>query len=256
MEAALPEPRFAGRTAVVTGAARGIGAATATRLASEGARVLLVDLLDEVHATARAIGQTGLTLDLRAPDAPAAVLAALDETGIATLDILVNNAGIGGSKPLEDSDDALLTRLIDVNLRAVMSLTRELLPRLRQPGGRIVNLSSIFGLTGYPGTVAYAVAKAGIAQFTRQQAGEQGPKGITVNAIAPGVVVTEMTREHLKNPRYLQLQVGAIPLERVSAPEEQAAVIAFLASDDAGYISGAVIPVDGGFTAARHNRID
>ena len=256
MEAALPEPRFAGKTALVTGAARGIGAATAARLAAEGARVLLVDLLDEVHATASAIGQTGLTLDLGAADAPATALAALDRAGIATLDILVNNAGIGGSKSLAESDDALLSRLIDINLRAVMSLTRELLPRLRQPGGRIVNVSSIFGLTGYPGTVGYAVAKAGIAQFTRQQAGEQGPKGITVNAIAPGVVVTEMTRERLKDPRYQKLQVAPIPLERVSTPEEQAAVIAFLASDEAGYVSGAVIPVDGGYTAARHNRAD
>ncbi|MER8441102.1 SDR family oxidoreductase [Mesorhizobium sp. M1312] len=248
----MPELRFSGKSVVVTGAARGIGAATAARLASEGAWVLLVDLLDTVHDTAAALGQTALTCDLALPDASANVSAAPDAAEIGTLDVLVNNAGIGGSKSLADSDDALLLRLIDVNLRAVISLTREVVPRMRQPGGRIINVSSIFGLTGYPGTVGYAVAKAGIAQFTRQQAGEQGPKGITVNAVAPGVVVTDMTREGLHEPRYQRLMVSAIPLERVSLPEQQAAVIAFLASDDASYVSGVVIPVDGGFMAARH----
>lgn len=255
MEAALPD-RFAGKTALVTGAARGIGAATAERLAAEGARVLLVDLLPEVAQTAAALGQLSLAVDLAGPDAPARVLAALRAVDMLPLDILVNNAGIGGSKPLAESDDALLFRLIDVNLRAVISLTRDLVPHLRQPGGRIVNLSSIFGLTGYPGTVGYAVAKAGIAQFTRQQAGELGPRGITVNAIAPGVVVTPMTETRLKDPVYQRLQVEPIPLERVSQPHEQAAVIAFLASDDAAYVSGAVIPVDGGYTAARHSRAE
>lgn len=255
MGAALSEPvqqRFAGRSALVTGAARGIGAATAARLAAEGARVVLVDLLDEVHATAAALGQVALCCDLAAPDAPARVLATLEAAGIATLDVLVNNAGVGGSKPLADSDDALIHRILDINLRAVLSLTRSLIPRMRQPGGKIVNVSSIFGLTGYAGTTAYAVSKAGIAQFTRQQAAELGPKGINVNAIAPGVVETEMTRGHLQNPHYVKVQVGPIPLQRVSQPEEQASVIAFLASDEASFVHGTVIPVDGGYLAARY----
>lgn len=246
--------RFSGKTAVVTGAARGIGQATAERLTREGARVLFVDLLPDVSDIAGALGQPSLAVDLAAPDAPAKVLAALRAADMLPLDILVNNAGIGGSKTLEDSDDSLLFRLIDVNLRAVISLSRDLVPQMRAPGGRIVNLSSVFGLVGYPGTVGYAVAKAGIAHFTRQQAGELGPRGITVNAIAPGVVVTAMTETRLKDPTYQRLQVAPIPLERVSQPQEQAAVIAFLASDEAGYVSGAVIPVDGGYTAARHSR--
>ena len=236
----------------MTGAARGIGAATAARLAAEGARVLLVDLLDQVQETAAALGQIGLVCDLAAADAPQQILDKLDAEGFAVLDVLVNNAGIGGSKRLEDSDDALLARILDVNLRAVLSLTRALTPRLRQPGGKIVNLSSIFGLTGYAGTTAYAVAKAGIAQFTRQQAAELGPKGINVNAIAPGVVETEMTRGHLQNPHYVKVQVGPIPLQRVSQPQEQASVIAFLASDDASFVHGTVIPVDGGYLATRY----
>lgn len=250
--AAVLSDRFRGKTAVVTGAARGIGASTAARLASEGARVLLVDLLEQVHDTAAELGQVGLVVDLSAADAGAKILCELDAAGVGAIDILVNNAGIGGSKRLEDSDDALLHRILDVNLRAVVSLTRDLAPRLAAPGGKVVNVSSIFGLTGYAGTTAYAVAKAGIAQFTRQQAAELGPKGINVNAIAPGVVETEMTKTHLQNPHYVKVQVGPIPLQRVSQPEEQASVIAFLASDDASFVHGTVIPVDGGYLAARY----
>lgn len=248
----MPKPRFAGRTAVVTGAARGIGAATALRLSQDGARVLLVDQLDQVEETANAMGQSGLILDLAEPGASASVLAQLDGMDVGPLDILVNNAGIGGSRPLLDSDDAHLLQLIEVNLRAVISLTRDLSPRLRRPGGRVVNVSSIFGMIGNAGTIGYGVAKAGIAQFSRQLATELGPTGITVNAIAPGVVATEMTQEHLKSSRYRQLQVAPIPLGRISQPHEQAAVIAFLASDEASFVSGAVLPVDGGFLATRH----
>ncbi|WP_370303365.1 SDR family NAD(P)-dependent oxidoreductase [Pseudooceanicola sp.] len=193
-----------------------------------------------------------MILDLAEPGASASVLAQLDGMDVGPLDILVNNAGIGGSRPLLDSDDAHLLRLIEVNLRAVISLTRDLSPRLRRPGGRVVNVSSIFGMIGNAGTIGYGVAKAGIAQFSRQLATELGPTGITVNAIAPGVVATEMTQEHLKSSRYRQLQVAPIPLGRISQPHEQAAVIAFLASDEASFVSGAVLPVDGGFLATRH----
>jgi NAD(P)-dependent dehydrogenase (short-subunit alcohol dehydrogenase family) len=246
--------RFAGKVAIVTGAARGIGAATARRLAGEGARVVLADREPVVAETAHGIG-TPLELDVTAAEAGERLArTALDAYG--RIDILVNNAGIGGSKPLMESDDALLQRLIDTNLTAVMRVTRAIVPHLTRPGGRIVNVSSIFGLVGYPGTAAYAVSKAGIAQFTRQLAGELAPDGILVNAVAPGVVETAMTAQHLQNPRYLKLQVAPTPVGRVSQPEEQAAVIAFLASDDASFVCGTVIPVDGGYLAARHTPPD
>jgi len=243
--------RFKGKSVIVTGAARGIGAATARRFADEGAAVLLVDQLPEVLDMARSIGGHGLVLDIAAKDAGEKIVeTALENSG--HIDVLINNAGIGGSKRLQDSDDALLSRIIEVNLISMMRITRAVLPLLPRPGGSIVNLSSIFGLVGYPGTAAYAVAKAAVAQFTRQLTSEVAQEGIRVNAIAPGVVVTPMTAGHLQNPSYVKLMVDATPMGRVCQPEEQASVIAFLASDDASFICGVTIPVDGGYLAARY----
>jgi 3-oxoacyl-[acyl-carrier protein] reductase len=253
MVASLPERpgRFAGRAAIVTGAARGIGAATARRLAAEGARVLLADIDQAVAATAASCGGTPLLCDVATPGA-GLVLAEAARTAFGRIDILVNNAGIGGSRPLAESDDALIDRFIDTNLKAVLRVTRDVLPHLPRPGGRIVNIASVFGEAGHPGTTAYAVAKAGVAHFTRELAGELGPEGILVNAVAPGVIETAMTEGHRRNPYYLRAVLAPTPLRRAGAPEEVAAVIAFLASDDASYVSGTVVAVDGGWLAARH----
>jgi NAD(P)-dependent dehydrogenase (short-subunit alcohol dehydrogenase family) len=243
--------RFQGKSVIVTGAARGIGAATAQRFAEEGASVLLVDLLPEVLETAKAVGGQGLVLDVTAADAGDQIVAAARQA-FGRIDVLVNNAGIGGSKRLEDSDDALLARIVDTNLGSMMRITRTVLPHLPRPGGSIVNVSSIFGLVGYPGTTAYAVAKAGVAQFTQQLTSEVAHQGVRVNAIAPGVVVTPMTENHLKNPNYVRLMVDSTPMARVCQPSEQAAAIAFLASDDASFVCGVTLPVDGGYLAARY----
>ena len=193
----MPDPdRFKGKVAIVTGAADGIGAATAARFAAEGAQVLLADRSAAVAGRAAAIGAVAHQLDVTATGAGEALAqAALDAFG--RIDILVNNAGIGGSKRLADSDDALIDRFIDTNLKAVLRITRGVLPHLTRPGGRIVNTSSTLGLAGWPGTTAYAVAKAGVAQFTRQLAGEVGPDGILVNAVAPGVIETQMTENQI-----------------------------------------------------------
>lgn len=244
--------RFAGQAAIVTGAARGIGAATAARLAQEGAAVLLVDREEEVVARAASLGAAALRLDLTEPDAGDRVVAET-RARFGRLDILVNNAGISGSRPLADCDDALLDRIIGTNLTAVLKMTRAALPHLTRPGGRIVNVASVFGIAGYPGSTPYAVAKAGVAQLTRQLAADLAPEGILVNAVAPGLIETAMTRDRLSHDAdYRNAILHPTPQRRAGQPEEVAAAIAFLASADASFISGEVIAVDGGWLTGRH----
>ena len=233
--------RFDGKLAIVTGAARGIGAAIAHRLSAEGAEVIRVDR-----------EPCDVVCDVGTPEAARTLEALVRDRG-RPLDFLINNAGIGGARPLAETEEADWQRFLDINLTSVYRLSRSLLPHLRRPGGRIVNLSSVFGLTAFPGSVAYSVSKAGVAQLTRQIAAELAPDGILVNAIAPGVIETPMTANRIANDTwYRKVMCDATPLGRVGQPDDIAGVVAFLCSDDAGFMVGQTLVVDGGWLESKY----
>jgi len=248
--------RLDGRVALVTGAARGIGAATATRLAAEGASVALADL-DEAQAqqTAQQIDASGeRTLGIGANVADGEqVQRMVDRTleRFGRLDILVNNAGITRDNLLFKMSDEDWDAVIAVHLRGAFLCARAAQkPMVEQKYGRIISLSSVSAL-GNRGQVNYSTAKAGLQGLTRTLAIELGPFGITANAVAPGFIDTEMTRATAQRlgltPEQAQSAASArIAVRRVGQPSEVASVIAFLASDDASYVSGQIIYVNGG----------
>jgi 3-oxoacyl-[acyl-carrier protein] reductase len=239
-----------GRVALVTGAARGIGAATALALAEAGARVALVDRDgDGVERTADAIGRAGsdaLAITADVTDAPAierAVDAVVAEWG--RLDVLVNNAGIVRDATLGKIADDDWAATLDVNLRGTMIGTRAALRPMRAAGaGRILSATSVVARMGNYGQTAYAASKAGIIGMTRAWARELGPLGITANAVAPGFIDTEMARGVPE--KVLTALVQRTAARRLGRPEEVASVYVFLASDLASFINGAVVGVDGG----------
>ena len=248
--------RFAGKAALITGAGRGIGAAVAIRLAVEGGAVAVLDLREEdtartvaaiVEAGGKAIGIGADVAD--AGQVAAAVQRTVDELG--RLDILVNNAGVLRDnllfKMTEDDWDTVL----GVHLKGAFLCSREAQKHMvAQKYGRIVNLSSTSAL-GNRGQANYSAAKAGLQGFTRTLAIELGPLGITVNAIAPGFIVTAMTdatarRLGMEPEQLREAAAQAIPVRRVGVPADIAAVAAFLCSDDASFVNGQTIYVDGG----------
>jgi 3-oxoacyl-[acyl-carrier protein] reductase len=248
--------RLDGRVALVTGAARGIGAATAQRLAEEGARVALADLdlagCEQLAGQIAAAGGEALALACDVADG-AAVQQTVEKTveRFGQLDILVNNAGIVRDNLLFKMSDEDWDRVLGVHLRGAFLCARAaqtvMVPRKY---GRIVSLSSTSAL-GNRGQANYSAAKAGLQGLTRTLAIELGPFGITVNAVAPGFIDTEMTRATAARMGVTPetFQAGAaqqIPLRRVGQPSEVASVIAFLASEDASYVSGQIIYVAGG----------
>ena len=239
-----------GRVALVTGAARGIGAATALALAEAGARVALLDRDGEgIERTADAIGRAGsdaLAIPADVTDVPAmerAVDTVVAEWG--RLDVLVNNAGIVRDATLGKVSDDDWAATLDVNLRGTMIGTRAALRPMRAAGaGRILSATSVVARMGNYGQTAYAASKAGIIGMTRTWARELGPLGITANAVAPGFIDTDMARGVPE--KVLSGLLKRTPAGRLGRPEEVAAVYVFLASDLASFINGAVVGVDGG----------
>ena len=231
-----------GRRAVVTGAASGMGAAAAARLIAEGAEVLGVDRVGE-----SIVGTHTLIADLGNVDAIAAIAGAAQSL-LGGCDILINNAGVCPNGPFTEMTEEAWSSALSINVTAVMKLTRALVPMLAASGrGRVVNVGSIMSRYGDAGLVAYTTSKHAVLGLTRALAMELGPQGITVNCVQPGAIATGMTRDLFEGtPGAKDYYAGRSALGRIGQPEDVADVMVFLATDDARFITGQGIMVDGG----------
>jgi 3-oxoacyl-[acyl-carrier protein] reductase len=242
--------RFSGKVALITGGARGIGRATAEAFAAEGARVIVADVAAEAaEATARALGggAVGLAVDVGDPaSVKQMVAAALSRTE--RIDVLINNAGITRDASLLKMSDEAWDAVIGVNLSGTFYMTREVAAHMVARGsGAIVNASSVVGVYGNFGQTNYVATKSGVIGMTRVWARELGRKGVRVNAIAPGFIATDMTAKMPED--VLDGMKKKTPLGRLGAPEDVAKAYLFLASDEASFINGQVLGVDGGLVA-------
>ena len=244
--------RLNNKVAVITGAAQGIGLATALKFAQEGAHVVICDIkqasVDAAVDAANALGvrAQGFVVDVTQRDMVDAVVAdTLAEFG--AIDILVNNAGITQDARLQKMTLEQFDRVIDVNLRGVFHCTQAVADAMVAKGsGVILNASSVVGIYGNFGQTNYAASKFGVIGFTKTWARELGPKGIRVNAVAPGFIATPILDTIPE--KILASMKSQVPLARLGSPEEVANVYAFLASDEASYVNGAVLEVSGGMT--------
>ena len=237
-----------GEIALVTGASRGIGKAIAQKLAQLGARVVGTATTDSgaasINAFLEPVGGRGLRLDVTDADSVSSVVKQTgDEFG--AVSILVNNAGITRDNLLMVMKDAQWEDTINTNLTSVYRMTKAVLRgMMKARKGRIINIASVVGLTGNPGQTNYSAAKAGMLGFTKSLAREIGSRNVTVNAVAPGFIDTDMTRELADEQR--QALVAQIPLSRLGDAADVAAAVAFLAGPEASYITGETLNVNGG----------
>ena len=246
---------FAGKTAVVTGGSRGIGRAICEELARGGANVVLcyagrAEAAQETVTACEDLGAKALAVQCNVADeaqVKALMDAAVKEFG--RIDILVNNAGVTRDGLVMMMKEADFDAVIDTNLKGTF-LCMKAVSRImmKQRYGRIVNLSSVVGLRGNAGQVNYAASKAGVVGMTKSLAKELASRGVTVNAVAPGYVLTDMTKDVMADEKNVAAVTRMISLRRYAQPEEIAGVINFLASPAGGYITGQLIPVDGGMT--------
>ncbi|GIM47552.1 beta-ketoacyl-ACP reductase [Collibacillus ludicampi] len=242
---------YNGKVAVITGGSRGIGKAIALKFAEKGAKVVVnysgsQAAAEEVVSAIRSQGGEAIAVQgdvSRYEDAERLVTTALETYG--RVDILVNNAGITRDNLLIRMKEEEWDAVIDTNLKGVFHCTKAVArPMMKQRSGRIINIASVVGLMGNPGQANYVAAKAGVIGLTKTAAKELATRGITVNAVAPGYIETDMTAA--LEDTYKQKLFEQIPLGRLGKPEDVAGVVLFLASDDAAYMTGQVLSVDGG----------
>ncbi|MCB5410400.1 SDR family NAD(P)-dependent oxidoreductase [Pseudogemmobacter faecipullorum] len=248
--------RLDGRTAIVSGAGQGIGLAIAGALREAGAHVVALDReaegIDAFAAGGNATALTGDITDATLPERIAARLGALGRD----VDILCNNAGVArGSHALGTSDEDL-ARFLDINVMGHFRLSRWAVARMMpRGGGAIVNTASIFGMIGAQNSCGYSISKSAVVGMTRQMATDFGPNGIRVNAVAPGLIETPLTAERIRSEAWRrQVMIDGAPLRRVGSAQEVAKAVRFLASDEASFITGEILAVDGGWAVGRFPR--
>jgi 2-hydroxycyclohexanecarboxyl-CoA dehydrogenase len=244
--------RLEGRTAVVTGGASGIGAATARRLAAEGARVAVCDMnFEGAREVAAEIDAEAFAMDVTDTASVTDAVGKVNDA-IGTPTVLVNNAGTDEFGFFQNTDEGLWQRLLDVNLLGVLRVSHACLPAMiERRGGRIVNVASEAGRVGSNGSAAYSAAKGGVIGFTKALAREAGRYGVICNAVAPGPIDTPLLNSAPQQlgdlgRKVIEVMVASTVLRRMGEPDEVAAVIAFLCSDDASYVTGQALGVSGG----------
>lgn len=234
------------KTVLLTGGGAGIGEGIAQVLAQRGWHVLVNDIdVDAARRVASAVGGTALPGDIR-QDPDALVTATLAARG--RLDALVNNAGIIRRSLLAETSAADMDMVYEVNIKAMVRLSQQALPWLEKTDGAIVNISSIAAQNPQTGGGFYSMSKAGVSAFTKLAAAEWGPRGVRVNAVAPGLIRTAMAEAVYSVPELYEKRRMMMPLRRIGAPQDIGTVVAFLLSADASYVTGQIIEVDGGFS--------
>ncbi len=244
--------RIESKIAIVTGAGSGIGRATALRFAAEGAKVIVADVTGAEDETAKAIGASAIALAVdvsKSADVRAMIDAA--RTRFGRLDVIFNNAGIEGElTPTADCSEDNFDRVISINLRGVFLGMKYAIPLMIEGGGgSIINAASVAGLVGFPGIPAYCASKGGVIQLTKTAALEYATQIIRVNAICPGVIWTPMVQRLAVSAEAEAAFREMEPVGRFGTPDDVASMALFLASDESSFVTGAALPVDGGFIA-------
>lgn len=253
----LQQSDFIGKTIVVTGAGQGIGLSIAEAFLASGGTVIAVDIsADGINALAKANPSViPVVGDVTDPELVNMLNRVILQHGL-TLNCLINNAGVARGKPAHETSDDEFVSYYNVNVLGLFRLSRWAVEEMQKNGGgSIVNTASIFAVIGAQKSAGYSASKAAVAGLTRQMATDYGPDGIRINAVAPGLIETPLTAERIKNEQWRRtIMIEQCPMRRVGKPEDIARAVRFLASDEAGFITGQILSVDGGWAMGRYPR--